>query len=68
MAEVAVLTIHDDSESWVQGLYATEDDASREFRAYLVDRFGEAAVAEAEASENGLDALMAHKVESFEAP
>ncbi|MBN7457669.1 hypothetical protein [Mycobacteroides abscessus] len=68
-AEIVTLLIDDDDGADVYGLYGSEDDAVSDFRRYLVDRFGEDAVGEAEADEEqGLASLVAYRTSVFPSP
>lgn len=63
------LLIDDDKTVYVQGLYANADAAMAGLRQYLVDRFGEDAVSQAESDEEqGLGSLVHYKTDSFDIP
>lgn len=67
--EIVPLLIDDDDEIYVYDVFWTEEDARAEMRRYLVNRFGEDTVAEAEADEEqGLNSLVEFKTESFALP
>ncbi|WP_457180721.1 hypothetical protein [Mycobacteroides abscessus] len=67
--DLVALLIDDDKSVYVQGLYADDDAAMAELRRYLVERFGEGAVVEAEAdNEQGFGSLVSYKTDSFPIP
>lgn len=67
--EIVPLVIDDDDAAYVHDVFWTEKDALAELRRYLVGRFGEDTVAEAEADEGkGLSSLVDFKTESFALP
>lgn len=67
--EIVPLVIDDDDAAYVHDVFWTEQDALAELRRYLVGRFGENTVAEAEADEDqGLSSLVDFKTEAFALP
>lgn len=64
--ELVALLIDDDKTAYVHGLYKDEDAAMVELRRYLVERFGEGTVVEAEAEdEQGLGSLVHYKTDAY---
>ncbi|OHU12785.1 hypothetical protein [Mycobacteroides chelonae] len=67
--EVVPLVIDDDDGAHVYDVFWTEEDALTELRRYLVERFGEDTVTEAEANESqGLSSLVCFKTTPFALP
>ncbi|SHV17487.1 Uncharacterised protein [Mycobacteroides abscessus subsp. abscessus] len=63
------LLIDDDKTVYVQGLYASSEAAIAELRRYLVERFGEDTVNEAESDEEqGRGSLVYYKTDGFDTP
>lgn len=62
--DITVVVVDDDDETWVMGAFVDEETGMRHLRSYVIERFGEEAVAEAEAGENGVADLVSHKFES----
>lgn len=68
-AEIVALLIEDDDSAYVHGLYASDDEALADLRQYLVERFGEDTVAEAEGDQDqGLGGLVHYTTDGFAAP
>lgn len=67
--EIVALLIDDDDSARVYGLYSSDDAAKADFRQYLVGRFGEDTVADAEADpDQGLGGLIHYRIDGFPAP
>lgn len=67
--EIVPLVIDDDDAAHVYDVFWTEQDALTELRRYLVERFGEDTVTEAEADEEkGLSSLVGFKTTAFALP
>lgn len=67
--EIVALLIDDDDSPYVHGLYTSDEEAMADLRQYLVERFGEETVAEAEADQDqGLGGLIHYQIDGFAPP
>ena len=68
VAEIVTLLLEDARQAWVEGIYASDENAAAGYRDYLISRFGLAEVERVESEGGDFTDLVSYTFGHFESP